>query len=105
MSFLLSALAGLSLNQAVTYAVIAIAAIVILYILYRIAKSLLRVVLGIIANTVLGFIALFLLNYFFGFAIPFTLPVIISTALFGLAAVGTMVILKLSGVLIFVVLL
>ena len=56
-------------------------------------------VFGIIANSILGLAAIFALNYFFNFQIPIHLYTLIPSALFGLPAVGTFVILKFFGVL------
>ena len=91
-------LAALTATQLIQYAVIALAALALIYILFKIGKGLLRVILAVIVNSVLGFMAILLLDYIFGLGIPFTLPIVIATALFGLPAVGTFVILKLLGV-------
>jgi hypothetical protein len=73
--------------------------LIVLFIVYKLGKFVLKYVLGIIVNSVLGFVAIYLLNAMFGMGIPFTWPIIIATALFGLPAVGTMVILHvLAGI-------
>lgn len=92
----LMAISTLSLIQ---YAVVALVILAVVYIILKIGKGLLKWVFGIIINSILGFIAIFLLNYLFGIAIPFTLPIVIATAIFGLPAVGTITILKLMGML------
>ncbi len=52
----------------------------------------------LIANSVLGLLALFLFNTIFGLGIPYSLAVIVVTAIFGLPAVFVLVILKVLGV-------
>ena len=89
---------GISVNSLLSEILIGVLAIVLIYIIFKIGKSLLRLLLSIIANSILGFIAILALDYIFNLGIPLVLPVIISTAIFGLPAVGTMAILKLMGV-------
>ncbi|MEM0150134.1 MAG: pro-sigmaK processing inhibitor BofA family protein [Candidatus Micrarchaeaceae archaeon] len=72
----------------------------VLFIIFKIGKLLLRVIFGIIANSVLGVIAIFALDYLFALGIPLELPEIAASAIFGLPAVGTMVILRLFGLLV-----
>lgn len=57
-----------------------------------------RMIIGLLANSVLGLIAIFAINLFFGIGIPYSIPVLIVTALFGLPAVLILVILKLLGI-------
>ena len=57
----------------------------------------------ILVNAVLGIIALFLINYFgtpYGIQIAITFVTVAISALFGLAGVGGLVLLKLLGVVI-----
>ena len=77
-----------------------IAAAVAIFVVWKAGKLLFKIIFGIITNTILGFITLFLANSFFGMAIPFSLPVILSTAIFGLGGVGTVIILQLFGIVI-----
>ena len=72
---------------------------VVLFVIFKLGKGLLKILFGIIANSVLGLAAIFALNYFFDFQIPIHLYTLIPTALFGFPAVGTFVILKFFGVL------
>ncbi len=71
----------------------------VIFIIFKVGKSILKLVFGLIANTILGFIAIFALNFLFNLGIPIHIYTIIVTALFGLPAVGTLVILKFFGVL------
>jgi len=93
-------LLAISTINLVEYAVVALVILALIYIVLKIGKNLLKWVFGVIINSILGFIAIFLLNYVFAINLPFTLPVIIATALFGLPAVGTLLILKLAGMLV-----
>ncbi|MGC8647626.1 MAG: hypothetical protein ACP5SA_02270 [Candidatus Micrarchaeia archaeon] len=79
--------------------ILVLAIALVLFIVFKIGKLLLKIIFGIIANSILGVIAIYTLNYFFALGIPLALPEIIASALFGLPAVGTIVILKLFGVL------
>ena len=82
------------------YSEIALIAIIaaILVILFVVIKEFLKLIAGIIINSILGLIALYILNTFFSLQIPLALYTIIPTALFGLPAVGTFVILRLFGI-------
>lgn len=62
-----------------------------------VGRFLIKLIVGLIVNTILGFIVLLIVKYVFGVAIGWTWPVIISVALFGLPAVGTILILKIIG--------
>ncbi len=90
---------ALSALAIVQYALVALVILVLIYLILKIGKNILKWIFGIVINSILGFIAIFILNAFFGLAIPFTLPIIISTAIFGLPAVGTIAILKVMGAL------
>ncbi|MCL4383779.1 MAG: pro-sigmaK processing inhibitor BofA family protein [Candidatus Marsarchaeota archaeon] len=78
---------------------IIIAAIgILLFLIFKVGKSILRLIFGLIANSILGLIAIFALNYLFKMEIPINLAIILSTMIFGLPAVGTFVILHLFGI-------
>jgi hypothetical protein len=86
------------IGSALISTIITIIAIgLVIFIVFKLGKTILRIVFGVIANSILGFIVIFLLNYLFDIGIVFTIPVLVSVALFGLPAVGTIVILKLLG--------
>jgi len=90
-------MAGASLLGAVGGEIVVIIAIaVLLYIVYKIGKSLLKIILGIVINSVLGIGVVYLVDIFFGIGIPVLKPyILIPLALFGLPAAGTMIILRL----------
>ena len=66
----------------------------VLYIIFAIGKTL----VGLLANVVLGFISIFILNALFSLGLPFDLLTIIITALLGLPGVLIIVVLKLLGI-------
>jgi pro-sigmaK processing inhibitor BofA len=82
------------LSEIILVAMIAI----VLFVIFKIGRLILKVIFGIIINSILGVIALYLLNYVFNIGIPIELQTMVPAALFGLPAVGTMVILRLFGI-------
>ena len=70
----------------------------VIYLIFKIGKVLLKLVIGIIANSILGIIAIVLADYFLNLGINLSLKLIIPIAIFGLPGVGTIVLLKLLGV-------
>ena len=66
----------------------------VLYIIFRLG----RFIIGVLANIILGFVSIVVLNGLFSIGIPWNLLVIIITALLGLPGVGLIVILKLLGI-------
>lgn len=72
-------------------------ALVILIVL-KLGKFLFKIVFGVLANSLLGIILMFVVNYMFGMGVPINTATLVAAAIFGLPAVGTMVILKLLGV-------
>ena len=86
-----------ALNSAASMILILIGIGAVLFIIMTIGKLLLKLIVGLILNIVLGFVALFLIGWAFGIGIALTLPIIISIIIFGLPAVGTILLLKLFG--------
>lgn len=84
----------LGFNIPVTTIVLAIIIVIGIIILSRIGKLLLKLIL----NSVVGLAAIFALDYVFNAGIPLKLYVIITTALFGIPAVGVFVVLRFFGV-------
>ena len=83
------------LSEIVLIALIA----VVVFVIFKIGGRILKLFFGIIANSILGIIAIFLVDYFFHMGIPLVIYTLIPTALFGLPAVGTLIILKFFGAL------
>ena len=83
-------LGGGIISEVILVALIAL----VLYIIFKLGK----LIIGIIVNTIVGLIAIFLLDYFFHIGIPIAWVTIIPTALFGLPAVAVLVILRLFGI-------
>ncbi len=78
--------------------IIALLIALVLFIVFKIGKFVIKLVLGILINSILGLLSIFALDWLFGAGIPLTLPILIATALFGLPAVFVFVILRLFGV-------
>jgi hypothetical protein len=86
-------LGGALFSEIILFVLIAI----VLFIIFKVGKTILKLIFGIIANSILGILSIYLLDYFFGLGIPLALYTLVPTAIFGLPAVGTFVILKLLG--------
>lgn len=92
-------MAGASFLGAVGGEIVVIIAIaVLLYIVYKIGKSLIKIILGIVINSVLGVGVVYLVDIFFNIGIPLKVYTLVPLALFGLPAAGTMIILRLFSV-------
>jgi len=74
------------------YLAVGVALIVFLYLFWQLIKKL-------IINSLVGLLFLFLLKYAFQVPIPINLWTIVVTALFGLAGVGSLLLLYLGGML------
>ncbi|MDE1828023.1 MAG: pro-sigmaK processing inhibitor BofA family protein [Candidatus Micrarchaeota archaeon] len=82
------------LGSAASEIVLVVAIFLVLYIIFKLGKS----IFGLLTNSILGLISIFALNSLFGIGIPISWLTIIATALFGLPAVAVMVILRLFGI-------
>lgn len=75
--------------------ILVIAAILlVLYVILKLGKFF----IGLILNSILGLIAIYLINTYFALGIVINLLTIIIIAIFGLPAVAVIVILKLLGI-------
>ena len=79
-------------------AIIGIIIVLILFVFFFVIKKVLKLILVIVINSVLGVASIFLLNQYAGLQIPIAAYTLIPSALFGLPAVGTFVILRLFGI-------
>lgn len=80
---------------AVASEILVIAAIlIVLFVILKLGKFL----LGLVLNSILGLIAIYLVNAIFGLGIVYTLLTIVVVAIFGLPAVAIIIILKLIGI-------
>ena len=85
--------------MALIYLAIAVIIIVIfLAIVYHFLKGGVKALPALIANTFLGFVAMFLLN-FIGIHIPITMITLIIAAIFGMLGVAVMTALSIFGML------
>jgi len=82
------------LGSAISEIVLVIAIFLVLFIIFKLGRS----IFGLLTNSVLGLISIFVINAIFGIGIPINWVTIIATALFGLPAVAVMVLLKLLGI-------
>ncbi len=82
------------IEMIVLYGVIIFAIIFGLYLLFKLGG----VILGLIANTILGLASIFIVNFFFGLGIVINLLTIILVAIFGLPAAAIIIILKIIGI-------
>jgi len=73
------------------------AALILLSLVFTFMKQIVRFLVAIIANSIVGLVVLGILNLA-GIGIPLTLPVLVSTALFGLGGIGTILIFLFFGV-------
>lgn len=80
--------------------IVIVAIAILLYIVYKIGKSLLKIILGIIINSVLGIGVVWLVDLLFNMGIPLKVYTLIPLALFGLPGAGTLIILRFFGVVI-----
>ena len=90
-------LEALTIGYILSIILVIIAIVFVVLVVTKIGRLLIRVIVGAIMNTVLGFLVLFAINYFFGITIAYTQPEMASIVLFGLPAVGTLLILKVVG--------
>lgn len=81
----------------VSEVLIVLAILLVVFIVFRLGKLILKLIFGVVANSVLGLIAILLANYVFGIELAVTVPALVATILFGLPAVGTMIIMKIMG--------
>lgn len=72
-----------------------LAILVVVFIIFALG----RLIAGLLVNTILGLLSIYVLNVLFGLNIPFSLPIIIVTAILGLPAVLVIVILRLGGII------
>lgn len=70
----------------------------VLFVIFKIGKGILKIIFGIIINSIVGVVAILALNYIFDMGIPIGVATMLPTALFGLPAVGTLIILKFFGI-------
>jgi hypothetical protein len=83
-----------SLGPLVSEAIIILAILLVLYVILKLGK----LIIGLILNTILGFIAIYLVNSLFSLGIIFNLLTLIAVAIFGLPAAGVIIVLKLLGI-------
>lgn len=74
--------------------VMLVAALIVVYIVFKLGK----LILALLSNIVLGFVSLFLINMLFGMDIAMDLPAIVITAILGVLGAAVLVVLKFLGI-------
>ncbi len=92
---LLAAGLGPLLSEIILIILIAI----VLFLIFKIGKFIFRVIGGLLMNSILGLVSLFILNSVFGLGLNLSLLEWIVVAILGLPAVFVIVILHLLGIL------
>ncbi|ASI13839.1 sigma-K factor-processing regulatory protein bofA [Candidatus Mancarchaeum acidiphilum] len=82
------------IEMIVLYGIIVFAIIFGLYLLFKLGG----IILGLIANTIMGLASIFIVNFFFGLGIAINLLTIVLVAIFGLPAAAIIIILKIIGI-------
>lgn len=91
---MLLAIAVGSLGPIASEIVVIAAILVVLFIILKLGK----ILIGLILNSILGLIAIYLVNTIFSLGIIYNLLTLIVVAIFGLPAVAIIIILKLIGI-------
>lgn len=86
----------LSSFASVGFSVLGIA--LLIFVVLKLGGLVTKLIVGFIMNVLLGLILLYIANSVMGITFSYTVPELISIALFGLPGVGTMILLKLGGV-------
>lgn len=84
----------LAVGPIVSEVLVIAAILVVLYVILKLGNLL----FGLILNSILGLIAIFLVNALFSLGIAYDLITVIVVAVFGLPAVAIIIILKLLGI-------
>ena len=71
---------------------------VVLFLVFIVGKTIFKFIIGIVLNSLLGVISLYILDAVFKMNIPIKIYTIAAATVFGLPAVGTFVILRLFGI-------
>ncbi len=75
--------------------IVIVAIAILLYIVYKIGKSLLKIIVGIVINSLLGIGVIYFVDAFLAVGVPLKVYTLIPLAIFGLPAAGTLIILRL----------
>jgi hypothetical protein len=77
--------------------IIIVAILIVVFIIFKVGKVFFKLLFGIIANSILGLVVIFVANRWLYLAIPLTLPILLPTILFGLPGIGTIILMRLLG--------
>ncbi len=87
-------LLSIILGPVVSEVIVIAAILLVLFVILKLGN----VILGLILNSILGLIAIYLVNSLFNLGIAYNLITIIVVAIFGLPAVAVIIILRLVGI-------
>ena len=87
-------LLAITLGPVVSEIVLIAAILVVLFIILKLGK----LILGLILNSILGLLAIFAVNYLFNFGIAYNLLTIIVVAITGIPGAVVIILLKLVGI-------
>ena len=87
-------LLSIILGPIVSEIIVIAAILLVLFVILKLGN----VILGLILNSILGLIAIYLVNSLFNLGIAYNLITIIVVAIFGLPAVAVIIILRLVGI-------
>jgi hypothetical protein len=87
-------LLAIAIGSLLSELLIIAAILVVLYVILKLGK----LIIGLILNSILGIVAIFLVNSIFSLGIAINLLTIILLAIFGLPAAGLIIVLKLLGI-------
>jgi hypothetical protein len=89
-----SILLAVTLGPALSEIVLIAAIVVVLYIIFKLGN----LILGLILNSILGLIAIYIVNYLFALGIVYSLLTIVIVAITGLPGAAAIILLKLVGI-------
>lgn len=87
-------LLALTLGPVVSEIVLIMAILLVLFIILKLGK----LILGLIVNSIVGLLAIYLVNYFFSLGITYNILTIIVVAITGIPGAAIIILLKLIGI-------
>jgi hypothetical protein len=87
-------LLAITLGPAISEIILIMAILIVLFIIFKLGK----LVLGMILNSILGLLAIFIVNYLFNLGIVYNLLTIIVVAITGIPGAIVIILLKLVGI-------
>ena len=69
---MLPALLAILASGILSEIVVLLAILLVVFIIFKLGKVILKFIFGILANSIMGFVTIFIANYFFALGIPYT---------------------------------